>query len=455
MRRKFHRQGSLFHVMPRSAIGRELAAVSEIVDANPDVLERVHRDLVGTAREHHGREGMTAEQVLRAAIVKQSQNLTYEELAFHLGDSQAFRAFVRLGVNQSPTRSALQDNIASLGETTWEQIHRVFLAYAQAQGIEDGRKVRIDTTAVATDIHAPTDSTLLRDGVRILTRWLREGKELSPRPPYRFRDHRRVVKKRVLTIHHARQDEVRVRAYRELLRYVALVRGYAVEAIEGLRAWDEDHYPDTLRAHALAARMERALGILDRVIDQTERRVLRGEKVPASEKVVSFFEDHTDILVKDRRQTHYGHKVCLTGGASNLVLDVRIERGNPADSDLFQPMVQRHVARYGRPPRQLSADGGFASKENLHWAKHQGVEDVCFAKRRGLSIAEMVRSTWIYRTLKRFRAGIESTISALKRAFGMDRCPWSGWAGFQRYIWSIVVSHNLFTLARVRLARAE
>lgn len=455
MRRKYHRQRSLFHVMPRSAIGWELAAVSEIVDANPEVLDRVYRDLVGAAREDHGREGMTAEQVLRAAIVKQSQNLNYEELAFHLGDSQLFRAFVRLRVNQFPARSALQENIASITEATWEEIHRVLLGYAQDEGIEDGRRVRIDTTAVETDIHAPTDSTLLRDGVRILTRWLLDGKALCPRPVYRVRDHRRGVKKRVLTIQNARKPEVRVRAYRELLRYVELVRGYAIEAIGVLNTWPCERDPDTREARALARRMERALGILDRVIDQTERRVLRGEQVPAAEKVVSFFEEHTDIIVKDRRQTHYGHKICLTGGASNLVLDVSIERGNPADSDLFAPMLARHAAHYGCAPRQISADGGFASKQNLRWAKEQGVVDVCFAKRRGLKIADMVRSTWIYRSLKRFRAGIESTLSALKRAFGMDRCPWSGWAGFQRYIWSIVVSHNLFTLARVQWARAH
>ena len=454
MRRIFHRQRTLFHVMPRNPIGREFAAVSDILDANPHVLAMVHRDLVGTAREDHGREGMTAEQVLRAAVVKQSQNLTYEELAFHLGDSQAFRAFVRLGVNQSPTRSALQENIASLTEATWENIHQGLIAHAQNEDIEDGRTVRIDTTAVETDIHAPTDSTLLQDGVRILTRWLGEGKALCPRPGYRFRDHRRGVKKRGLTIQNARKPEVRVRAYRELLHYVARVREYTLDAIGVLKGWQGERSPDTLRAQALRQRMERALGLLDRVIPQTERRVLRGETVPSSEKVVSFFEEHTDIIVKDRRQTHYGHKVCLTGGASNLVLDVRIERGNPADSELFQPLVHRHITHYDRAPRQLSADGGFASKDNLRWAKKQGIVDVCFAKRRGLSIADMVRSTWIYRALKRFRAGIESTISALKRAFGMDRCPWSGWAGFQRYIWSIVVSHNLFTLARIRLARA-
>jgi IS5 family transposase len=454
MRRKFHPQRSLFHVMPRSPIGRELDEVSKILDANPQILERVLRGLVGSSRTDHGRQGMSAEQVLRSAILKQSQQLTYEELAFHLGDSQAFRAFGRLEVNQFPAHSALQENIASLSEATWEAIHRVFLGHARTEGIEDGRRVRIDTTVVDADIHAPTDSTLLRDGVRVLTRYLLEGKELTPRPLYRFRDHRRVVKKRVLTIQNARKEEVRVRAYRELLRYVGLVRDSSVGAIFDLRDFDGDRASECLRARALADRIERTLGLLERVIDQTERRVLRGEKVPASEKIVSLFEAHADILVKDRRKTHYGHKVCLTGGASNLVLDVRVEKGNPADSDLFQPMLARHIDIQGCSPRQVSADGGFASRENLAWAKGKGVQDVCFAKRRGIAIADMVRSTWIYRKLKRFRAGIESSISALKRAFGMDRCTWSGWAGFQRYVWSIVVSHNLFTMARIRLAQS-
>jgi IS5 family transposase len=453
MRRKFHPQRSLFHVVARGEIGRELDEVSKILDASPEVLETVLQDLVGSGRADHGRQGLTAEQVLRSALLKQSQNLTYEELEFHLGDSQAFRAFARLEVNQFPARSALQENIASLSEGTWEAIHRLVLGHARAEGIENGRTLRIDTTVVESAIHDPTDSTLLRDGVRVLTRYLLAGKDFTPRPAYRFRDHRRVVRKRVLTIQNARTEEVRVRAYRELLRYAERVRGYSVEAIRALRDWAGEPACDRLRARALADRIERVVGLFDRVIDQTERRVLRGEKVPASEKVVSLFEEHTDILVKDRRGTHYGHKVCLTGGVSNLVLDVRVEKGNPADSDLFQPMVTRHIEIQGSAPRQLSADGGFASKDNLRWAKAKGVQDVCFAKRRGIAIADMVRSTWIYRKLRRFRAGIESSISALKRAFGMDRCTWSGWAGFQRYVWSIVVAHNLFTMARIRLAR--
>jgi len=454
MRRKFHRQGSLFHVMSRSQIGKELDEVSKILDAEPEILEAVLRDITGCSQADHGREGLTAEQVLRSAILKQSQGLTYEELEFHLGDSQAFRAFARLNANQFPAHSALQQNIASIGESTWEAIQRVLLGHARAEGIENGRTTRIDTTVVEANIHAPTDSSLLVDAVRVLTRYLLQGKELDPRPAYRLRDHRRVVKKRALTILNARKEQVRVRAYGELLRYVGLVRGYSVEAALALRGWKGTNVLDGLRAQALADQIERMLGLVDRVIDQTERRVLRGEKVRASEKIVSLFEEHTDIIVKDRRDTHYGHKICLTGGASNLVLDVRVEKGNPADSDLFQPMLERHVEIHGSAPRQVSADGGFASMENLQWAKAQGVQDCCFAKRRGLAISDMVRSTWIYRKLKRFRAGIESSISALKRAFGMDRCNWSGWEHFQRYVWSIVVSHNLFTMARIRLAQS-
>ena len=158
MRRKFHRQGSLFHVMPRSQIGRELEEVSKILDAEPEILEAVLGDITGSFRPDHGREGLTAEQVLRSAILKQSQNLTYEELEFHLGDSQAFRAFARLNVNQFPAHSALQENIASLRECTWEAMHRVVLGHAREEGIENGRTTRIDTTVVDANIHAPAET---------------------------------------------------------------------------------------------------------------------------------------------------------------------------------------------------------------------------------------------------------------------------------------------------------
>lgn len=454
MRRKFNPQLNLFTTMARNKIAKELEQISLVLDATPQVVDLAYQDLVRSSRPTTGREGMTAEQVLRCAILKQYRQLTYEELAFHLEDSDSFRGFSRLEMGQYPSKSILQENIKVLREETWEAIHREIIGYAKAEKIETGRKVRIDATAVETDIHHPTDSTLLADGVRIITRWLAEGKELAPAPAYHFSDHRRVVKKRVLVIHNAKKEKVRQDAYRDLLAYAGKVREYALVAIPELRDHQALELSELFAGKALAEKLARAVGLLETVINQTERRVFRGEKVPASEKVVSFFEDHTDIIVKKRRVTEYGHKVFLTGGASTMILDCLILRGNPADSEQYATLLERQKELYGRMPRQTSADGGFASKDNLAYAKNNGVKDAAFAKKRGLSVLAMAKSAWVYKSLRNFRAGIEAGISTLKRAFGLDRCTWKGWEGFGRYVWSSIVSYNLLVLARTKLAQA-
>jgi len=255
-----------------------------------------------------------------------------------------------------------------------------------------------------------------------------------------------------MTILNARKDTVRQKAYRDLLHYAGLVLGYATDAIPLLTSYKGHTIEDTFSGQELARRLTRAVGLLGKVIDQTERRVFKGEKVPASEKIVSLFEDHTDIIVKGRRDTEYGHKIFLSGGASTMILGCLIERGNPADSDQYQPLLEQHRQWYDRMPRQVTADGGFASKDNLAFAKEHGVKDAVFAKRRGLSILEMAKSSWVYKKLRNFRAGIEAGISTLKRAFGLTRCTWSGWEGFKRYVWSNIVSYNLLVLARTKLA---
>jgi IS5 family transposase len=454
MRKKYNPQMSLFTSTSSKPIARELEQISKILDETPRLMEIVYKDLIRTARFYTGREGMTAEQVLRCAILKQYRQLSYEELSFHLDDSWSFREFARLERSQHPCKSVLQENIKSLGEDTWEAIHREILLYAQCKRIERGRKVRIDSTVVETDIHHPTDSTLLWDGIRVMTRWLTEGKDLAPQPRYVFSDHTRGAKKRLMTILNAKKDKVREAAYRELLAYAHRVVIYAVEAIPELQEFTGDNVLATLAAQELAAKLERAVVLMKKIIDQTERRVIRGEKVPASEKSVSFFEEHTDIIVKGGRDTEYGHKVFLTGGTSSLILDCLIERGNPADSDRYKPMLKRHATQYGRMPLQVSADGGFASHDNLSFAKDKQVKDAVFAKRRGLSVLDMAKSAWVYKVLRNFRAGIEAGISTLKRAFGLDRCTWSGWKGFKQYVWSSIVSYNLLVLARINLARA-
>jgi IS5 family transposase len=174
--------------------------------------------------------------------------------------------------------------------------------------------------------------------------------------------------------------------------------------------------------------------------------------VPARDKLVSLFEPHADIIVKGSRDVDYGHKLNLTTGRSGLILDLVVEAGNPADRERLLPMLKRHIAFYGQAPRQAAADGSFASRDNLRQAKAQGVRDMAFHKKVGLRIEDMVRSRWVYRKLRNFRAGIEADISCLKRAYGLARCTWRGLDHFKAYVWSSVVAYNLALLARLRPA---
>lgn len=203
---------------------------------------------------------------------------------------------------------------------------------------------------------------------------------------------------------------------------------------------------------AWLAQVKHYQGLIERVIDQTHRRVLNGEQVPVAEKVVSLFEEHTDIIVKGSRDVQYGHKLNLATGRSGLVLDVVIEDGNPADSERFIPLLERQIEIYGRAPRQMAADGGYASKDNVQQAKAKGVKDVAFHKKKGLKVEQMAKSDWVYRKLRNFRAGVEAGISYLKRSYGLGRCSWKGLDHFKAYIWSSVVAHNLAVFSRLQAA---
>ena len=192
--------------------------------------------------------------------------------------------------------------------------------------------------------------------------------------------------------------------------------------------------------------------LVEQIIAQSARRVLAGEAVPARDKLVSLFEPHADIIIKGSRDVDYGHKLNLTTGRSGLILDLVIEAGNPADRERLLPMLKRHIALYGKAPRQAAADGGYASRDNLAQAKACGVRDMAFHKKSGLRIEDMVRSRWVYRKLRNFRAGIEADISCLKRAYGLARCTWRGLDHFKAYVWSSVVAYNLALFARLRSA---
>ena len=425
---------------------KELERISRLLDRYPIISKLVWQDLTRSVSCHGaGAQGMSADQVLRAAIIKQSEQFSYEELSFHLVDSRCYRSFCRIGfAHEGFKKSCLASAIKSIRAETWEAINRLIVAHAQDRAVEKGREVRMDCTVVCSDIHEPSDASLLWDSVRVITRLLEQLRGQTQGTEICFKDHRRVAKRRALAIRTAKNAKIRKRLYRDLLRYTEKVIGYAENAIRAIEAGC------CLSSIKVLCKLKTFMDLTRRVIDQTTRRVLMAEQVPAEEKVVSLFEAHTDIIKKDRRETFYGHKVCLTVGRSNLVTDCLITRGNPADSTLVEDMLNRHDSIYGRYPLKVALDGGFASKGNLDFAQSQGIKDVCFSKRRGMKIEDMCRSRYVYKRLRRFRAGIESAISWLKRCFGFDRCTWKSLPSFKSYAWCSVVSGNLLTLARSR-----
>ena len=443
MRQERAIQTSIFDLFAGHEIGRELKAMSNWLDEHPALVGLVVKDLRRCGVKETGRQGLPAELALRCALLKQHRQLSYEELAFHLEDSASFRAFARLPLSWTPKKSVLHKTIGAIRAETWEAINRPVLYCARKKKVETGSVIRLDSTVTAALMHEPSDSGLLWDGVRVMVRLLKQADALA-----------------AASLPGA-TAAVRQRNERALSSmFAASLNGFS-----SIVSWSTAIAQDKSRsspsgstagkAGGAAKRVWRAKAshyrpFIERIIAQSERRVLQGEQVPAGEKIVSLFEPHADIIVKGGRDTGYGHKLNLVTGRSGLVLDVVIEAGNPADSDRLLPMLERHIAFYGQAPRQAAADGGFASHANLDKAKARGVSDMAFHKKCGLRIEDMVRSRWVYRKLRNFRAGIEAGISCLKRAYGLARCTWRGLEHFKAYVWSSVVAYNLALFARLK-----
>ncbi len=428
---------------------KELRAISALLDDHPRILELVLQDLSVDGRKPVGAEGMSAEQVFRALVLKQMKLFSYRELHFHLADSQTYRTFCRLGFAQKvPSKSALCGNIKRLRDETLEKINHLLVKIARGRGIETGSKVRVDCTVTDTNIHAPADSQQLWDCIRVLTRLMGRAQELLPAGTFVFPNRERRAKRRCREISTTGNKGLRRKAYRDLMKVTREVSKRALKAQSCVEKFVATDFLAVARQEALRHELLHFLDLTQRVLDQTHRRIVEGESIPASEKIVSIFEDHTDVIRKDYRNTYYGHKICLTGGRSSMILDCQILDGNPGDVTLAVPMIERQKKIYGRAPRQAAFDGAFASGPNLKDIKKLGVQDVVFSKGRHLKISDMAKSTWVYRNLRRFRAGIEGCISFLKRTFGLDRCTWRTLPSFKSYVWSSVISCNLLLMAR-------
>jgi IS5 family transposase len=448
MREKHTVQNSIFHFFADHEIGQELQAISNWLDSHPEILDWVEADLQPLPVTDRGRKGLPVESVLRCAILKQYRQVSYEELAFFLMDSYSFQAFAHLPLAILPKKAVLQRTISRISEVTWEKINQVLLKHAQADGLERGQVIRLDSTATDSTIHEPSDSSLLWDSVRVLVRLFDQAQGIEGVPSLPYRNHQRRAKKRMRAIRYTRGQDKKAVLYQDLVQVTRASLAYIDPVYQALAASSVD----PTRCALWLAEVNHYRGLIERVIHQTERRVFQGEKVPAQDKLFSLFEDHTDIIVKGSRDLQYGHKLNLMTGQSGLVLDAVIEDGNPADTERFMPMLDRHIQHYGKAPRQVAADGGYASTDNLRQAKEKGVKDVAFHKKKGLKVEEMTQSHWVYRKLRNFRAGIEAGISYLKRSFGLGRCSWKGLAHFKAYVWASVVTHNLVTFARLKPA---
>jgi len=439
-------QASIFDYYAEHDIGQELKAISDWLDTQLDLLDWVAADIKQRNVEDTGRKGLSVESVLRCAILKQYRQLSYEELVFCLMDSASCQTFARLTHTWSPKKTTLQSCISAISYVTWEQINKRLLQSAKKAKIERGEMLRIDSTVTDSPIHEPSDSTLLWDSVRVLVRLLKQAEELADGVAViKYSNHQRVAKKRMRTICYTRGVEKKKHLYRDMID----VTNESLEYVSQARIQLLGSCAGTLALEGWLQEVAHYKPLIQKVIDQTQRRVFQKEKVPAKEKIVSIFEEHTDIIVKGSRDIQYGHKLNLSTGRSGLVLDVVIEEGNPADSDRLLPMLDRHIDNYGKAPRQMAADGGYASIENLHEAKALQVKDVVFHKKRGLKVEDMAKSPWVYRKLRNFRAGIEAGISCLKRAYGLSRCTWKGVKHFEAYVWSSVVAHNQAQFGRL------
>jgi IS5 family transposase len=411
--------------------------MSDWLDGHPQLLDLVSQDVRLDRGSTRGRSGLTIETILRCALLKQYRQVDYRSLSFHLRDSVSFIEFARLTEGSAPSKSSLQALISAIRPGTWKALQQCLLTDARELGIELGDVIRVDATATDTAILEPSDSGLLYDSVRVMVRLLKAARAHHE---VVFHNRQRQAKRRRFAIMNARTNDRRRPLYDALLRVTVETLGYLEDAYKALqkqsdtKVWLDsvDHYRP----------------LIMQVIAQTQRRVINGERVPAQDKIVSLFEPHTDIIVKGQRAVQYGHKLTLSSGASGLVLDVIVEDGNPADSRCLIPLLERHIGLYGKPPRDLAADGGYASAANLSAARSLGVTHVAFHKRVGLTVEAMTGDRWLYNKLRNFRAGIEAIISYLKRCFGLSRCNWKGLDHFKAYVHSAVFTHNLVVLTQ-------
>lgn len=432
-----------------------LQTISDFLSTQDAMIEAVGRDLRrGLKQPETGRIGLAPQQVLRALILMRVKNWDYRELRERIADGYSLRQFTEFYCHPVPRHDAFHRAFIKLTPATLKAVNDLVVQAAVELGLEDGKKLRVDTTVVQTNIHHPTDNTLLWDVVRVVTRLVgRLGKAIQ-HPIKGFRKHTRAARRRMLEIQRMtsnQRSERQKETYRRLIVIAEEVVGNARSALRQTEKARGDTIAATLTIGALRQEIEHICGLGDRVISQTRRRALEGEQVPTAEKIYSIFEPHTDLIKRGKVQTpiEFGHKVFLAESAQGLITQYEVLDGNPTDEGHVEGSLRRHRRIFGHAPDLYSTDRGFFSEANLQSCQQDGVKIVCIPQRGGQKtpMRAAYEKSPAFKQGQRFRAGVEGRISVLFRGRGMKRCLAEGRQRFELWVAAAVLANNLMKLA--------
>jgi len=432
---------------PNWALDPELALIDTILDENPRLYELIAPDIKELNKSSNmGRQDSpTVEQVVRAAIYKELKNLDYRELEYAEEDSRLCEAFMKLEERLPFSFEVLHKYISRIrGESLRRLMVELNRIMMREEGIEDGRSLRTDTTVVETDIHYPTNNSLIWDCIKTSHRLLKKLEETGK--IRKVRNYQKQGKKNEFKINNTKKKEKRVELFKRQLKLFRMsinqVSKVVGEIIVG---------PD-LGVLGVLAELKGILPKMEKVYDISYRHEVLGEDVPNGEKIFSIYESHTDIIVKGAREVSFGHKVNLTTGRSNLILDCETADGNPKDSSLYEGVLERVGSDYGIRPRDMVSDGGYASLRNQEKAKEYGIKNIVFNKIVG-SLKNVVSSVQMETRLKKWRSGMEAVVSNLKRGFHLFRCEWKGREHFDaKVLWS-VIAYNIRVMTGFMLGK--
>jgi IS5 family transposase len=403
-----------------------------------------------------GRLGAPADVVLRLLILKHVRNWSYEVLEREVRANLVYRDFTRVGGGKMPDAKTIGRWGLAVGPETVKQVHERLVRMAQAEGVATGRRMRVDTTVVETNIHYPTDSSLLGDGVRVLTRAMKKITAIVGDVGAKLRDRSRSVKLRVLDIARAArakgpQSQERLkRGYGRLLastsRVVGQAQRFAREIADGVKR--TSGVIKQFALEGLRQRIEEMAPRIRRVMKQARARVFSGD-THVEGKLLSLFEPSTEVIRKGKaaKPNEFGKMVKLQEAENQIIIDYEVYDRRPNDADLLIPAIETHQAQLGRAPYLVAADAAFYSGKNEAAAKAKGVKRVCVPNRstKSLKRKREQKKRW-FRNGQKWRTGSEGRISVVKRRHGLDRCRYKGDTGMRRWVGLGVIGDNLVTL---------